>query len=234
MNIKMSKVSYEEKNGLGYILIDDPPANKTSIEFLDEFGVIVREYVTQSNVKGIIITGNGRHFSSGADVDKLKEIYSNQTIIDNNGNVVSYPSRYLRDRSSLHYFTNLNKPVISAINGMCIGSGFEIATSSHIRICGKGSIVGLPESTFGFFPGLSGTLRYTECIGLGKALELVLSGETLFAQQAFEIGLVHGIVEKKDLLKYCEDLINYILERPSIYSKKYIQNYIDEFNQLNK
>ncbi len=231
MRIDLSKVYFEEKNNIGYIVINDPPANKTSMKFLEEFCLLVSEYVATSKVKGIIISGNGRHFSSGADVEQLKETYAKETLLDDNGDVLAYPIRYLKDRRTFAFFNNLSIPVISAVNGMCIGSGFELVLNTHIRICGKGSILGLPESTFGFLPGLSGTLRYVELIGFGKALELVLSGDTITAQEANEMGIVHNIVDKKEVLTYCEKLMEFILSKSLVYSKKYIIDYINEFNK---
>jgi len=234
MKIELNKVSFEEKDNIGYIVINDPPANKMTALFLKEFIIIVRQYVTQSKVGGIIIAGNGRHYSSGADVEQLKEIVAAQGMLDSDGNLVAFPVWYLENRATFNYFNTLHIPVISAINGLCYGSGLELALCSHIRICGRGSLLGLPESTFAFLPGVTGTLRSIELLGLGKALELVLSGKTLSAEEAMEIGLVEGIVSKKETLVYCEQLMKFILQREAKYSKSNTGEYIKIFNKVYK
>lgn len=231
MKIELNKLTFEEKDDIGYIIINDPPANKMTALFLEEFTYMVRRYIAKSRVKGIIIAGKGRHYSSGADVEQLKEIVSIQSMVDSNNNLVAYPVWYLINRTTFDFFNSLSIPVISAIKGLCIGSGFELALCSHIRICGTGSILGLPESTFGFLPGVTGTLRCVELIGLGKALELVLSGETFSAEEAMEMGLIDGVVNKKETLSYCEDLMKFILQSKSAYSKENISEYIKAFNK---
>lgn len=231
MKIELSKVTFEEKNDIGYVVINDAPANKMTAVFLEEFIFMVREHITKSKVKGIIISGKGRHFSSGADVDELKKIVASGCMLDNSENLISYPIWYLINRTTFDYFNTLNIPVISAIKGLCIGSGFELAMCSHIRICGKGSILGLPESTFGFLPGVTGTLRCLELTGLGKALELVLSGETFAASEAMEIGLIQGVVNKKEILSYSEELMKFILKSEKPYSKDRANEYVENFNK---
>jgi enoyl-CoA hydratase/carnithine racemase len=200
--VNLNKIYYEEKDNIGYIVINDPPSNKMTRLFLEELVQLFRETIVNSKVYGIIITGKGRHYSSGADVDELKDmIRCNLEIKENE--IIDYPKCYLEIRDSFNYLNNLSIPVISSINGFCIGSGFELALCSHVRIVGKGSILGLPESTFGILPGVTGTLRYTELLGIGKAMELVLSGENLSSEEAYELGLIDQIVSKKENLKYC-------------------------------
>jgi enoyl-CoA hydratase len=230
MKIELTEIYYEEKDNLGYIVINNPPANKLTALLLEELIFIVRRYIAPSKVRGIIIAGNGRHYSSGADVAELSRNKATQSKLDSNGNLVALPIRYLEERATLNFFHTLDIPVISAINGICIGSGFELALCSHIRICGNGSILGLPESTFGFLPGLSGTLRYVELIGLGKALELVLSGETFSAEDAMDMGLIDGIVQRKETLAYCEGLMRFILQNETVYSRNNIKEYLESFN----
>jgi enoyl-CoA hydratase len=231
MKIELNTIYYEKKDNIGYVVINDPPANKMTALFLSEFIILVREYIVQSRVKGIIISGNGRHYSSGADVEQLKEIFGTQSKLDGNGKLVAYPSWYQENRNTFNYFYNANIPVISAINGLCVGSGTELALSSHLRICGSGSILGLPESSFGFLPGVNGTLRYTELLGLGKALELVLAGETFSAQDAKELGLVDAVVNKRDTMNYCEELMKFIVRSKKQYSKHNAKEYLEGFNK---
>lgn len=232
MRVELNTVCYEKKDDIGYVVINDPPANKMTALFLSEFITLVREHIVQSRVKGIIISGSGRHYSSGADVDQLMEIFGTRSKLDSQGNLVAYPSWYQENRNSFNYFYNAKIPVISAINGLCVGSGTELALSSHLRICGSGSILGLPESSFGFLPGVNGTLRYTELLGLGKALELVFMGETFSAEEAKALGLVDVIVNKKETISYCEALMKYLIENIKDYSKHNALNYLESFKEI--
>lgn len=230
--MKFQKISYEEKGHIGYIIINDPPANMMTADFFRELILLVRCYVIGSPKQGIIISGRGRHFSSGADVEQLKEIVGTQSLGNSDGSVTAYPVWYLENRNTFNYFYNLDIPVISAINGLCIGSGFELALCSHIRICGQNGILGLPESTFGFLPGVTGTLRYTELMGLGRGMELVLSGATFSAEEGLSLGLVHGVVDKKETLTYCQGLMDAILQSGEKYEKKNTGQYLEAFNKV--
>ncbi len=234
MKIELNKVYFEEKDGIGYVVINDPPANKMTNLFLTELSELVNQHISKSGVKGIIITGAGRHFSSGVEVDRLKELVSNQAAIDANGDILTHPAGHKQDRDSFNFFYNHSIPVISAVNGFCVGAGLELALCSHIRICGNGSTLGLPESTFGFIPALSGTLRCVELCGLGKALEIVLSGEMFTAAEAMNAGIVDNIVSKKETLLYCEGLMKFILQSETEYSKKKAKEYVKSFNEIYK
>jgi len=229
MNKILNEVCFEQKEDIAYIFINNAPANKISSVFLEELLFVIEHYILNSKLKGIIVTGKGRHYSSGSDVDNLKDIVIAQTKIGSNDDVVEYPDMK-KYRRAFSILLSLQIPVISAINGFCIGSGFELALHSHIRICGKGSIVGLPESTFGFMPGLGGTLRYLEICGFGKAIELVLKGYTFTADEAKEMELVHHIVDKKKTLFYCEELMKYLIESDIEYSKNNVNSYLADFN----
>jgi enoyl-CoA hydratase/carnithine racemase len=232
MKVEFNTVYYEIKDDIGYVVINDPPANKMTALFLTEFIILVREHIVQSRVKGIIISGSGRHYSSGADVDQLMNIFGTQSKLDSKGKLVAYPSWYQENRNTFNYFYNVNIPVISSITGLCVGSGTELALSSHLRICGSGSILGLPESSFGFLPGVNGTLRYTELLGFGKALELILAGETFSAEEAKDLGLVDVVVNRKDTMNYCEALMKFIIQNKKEYSKHNVMKYLEDFKKI--
>lgn len=229
MNNIFQMVSYEVKDEIGYFVITDPPANKMTRQFFTEFNRIVKENIIPSNVKGILIYGKGRHFSCGADIEQLVDNVIPYLQLDDNDDVMSYPAWLIENKTAFYYFNRLQIPVLSAITGLCIGSGTELALCSHVRICGKGSVFGLPESTFGFLPGACGTLMAVEILGLGKALEKVLSGEMISADEALEIGLIDKIVNKKQTLSYTENLLKYIITKEREYSRNKIETYITNF-----
>lgn len=229
MEIKYNKIIYEIKEHIGYLILNDPPANKTTGELLGELIQFVRSHLVNSSLKGLIITGSGRHYSSGADVEELKKIITDNSRMEEN-QLMSYPACYLENRTAYQFLESLDIPVISAVRGVCIGSGMELALCSHIRICAKGGTLGLPESTFGLLPGLTGTLRCLELMGLGTALELILSGRTLTSEEALGIGLADVIVSKKGLMSYCEGLMQYIISGGT-YKKEQVKEYIRDYNR---
>lgn len=226
MKIELEKISYEEKDAIGYIVINDPPANKMTPRFFLDMVEIVEKYIDVSKLKGIIIYGEGRHFSSGADVDKLIKVIGETTVVDESGNVKVYAKWYIRFIDTFDKLYKLDIPVISVINGCCVGSGFELALSSHIRICGKGATMGLPESTFGLLPGVLGSIRLTQLVGMSKAMELIFSGQLLNAEEAKACGIVEIIVGKRETLDYAERLMRYIISSGEKYDKACVKQYI--------
>lgn len=229
MIVELDKIIYEEKNEVGYIMINDPPANKMTPQFFQDMIEIVEKYIDDSRLKGIIIYGKGRHFSSGADVDKLVEVIGKTTPIDESGNVIGYAEWYIKFIQVFERINKLGIPVISAITGCCLGSGFELVLSSHIRVCGKGATLGLPESTFGMLPGVLGTVRLSELLGISVAMEFVFTGKLLKAEEAAEYGIVQAIVEKKETLSYAEGLLEFIIGTNERYNKTDIKQYIEKF-----
>ena len=132
-------------------------------------------------------------------------------------------------KSFKNFTASLSIPVVSAIRGFCIGSGLELALYSHIRICGTNGMIGLPESTFGYLPGLGGTYKLASLIGYGKGSELILSGEILTAEDAYKYGIVDKVIHKNHVITYAEQLLNLIIKNEPNYSKKDALSYITKY-----
>ena len=220
-------ILFEERGQIGHLILNDPPANKMTKDFFVEFHSLVREKIIKSSVKGIIIYGN-RHYSSGADFGQIRDIVMASTTVDND-EIISYSSFLITTRNSLNFFSSLSIPVVSAIRGFCIGSGLELALYSHIRICGTNGMIGLPESTFGYLPGLGGTYKLASLIGYGKGSELILSGEILTAEDAYKYGIVDKVIHKNHVITYAEKLLNLIIKNEPNYSKKDALSYITKY-----
>jgi enoyl-CoA hydratase len=157
-------------------------------------------------IKGMIISGSGRHFSTGADVEALAERSAGESC-DGTGEL---PAGHIKQK---HYFTFLRSlpfPVVSVVTGFCIGSGSEIAVNSHYRIIEKNARVGQPESTFGILPALGGVARTIDICGFQNAYELVMSGELIPADRAAETGWADIFTEKKQGMAEAEKLIGFI------------------------
>lgn len=217
MRHEFNTIIYEESEGIAYICINMPPANKMKSQFLIEISKVINEYALPTNASGIIIYGRGRHFSSGADVGELLDFISSHTTVEE-GVVTRYPEWYVDCKESLRRLFHMEIPVVSAIGGFCIGSGFELALSSHIRICESGARLGLPESTFGLLPGVNGTLRLSEEAGFFHAYEMIVKGSLIDTQEAKQLGVIDLLVPRKSSLDYAKKLIAFITEHHCDYN----------------
>lgn len=236
MVVEKNTILYEEKENISYLQINMPPANKMIPEFLQEIVEVLRHYTLKTTTKGVIVYGKNRHFSSGADVEKLLK-FIHEGIVWQNDEIVQYPEWYIQCKKAFMDLYELKIPVISAIRGFCIGSGFELALASHIRICEQGARLGLPEATFGILPGVNGTLRMTEEIGVRRALEFVLRGD-LFSPEELPEGLITCIVGKKQALTCAENFIKYVADNQITYEREkasevFLQ-YMDEMKEKEK
>jgi enoyl-CoA hydratase len=151
-------------------------------------------------VRGVILTGAGdKAFIAGADISELAHVAAFEA---------EQASRL--GQEVLDLIENLGKPVVAAVNGFALGGGCETAMASTIRIAVDTARFGLPEVTLGLLPGSGGTQRLPRLVGKGRALQLVLSGEMISAQEAHRIGLVNEIVAAADLITRAEAILKRI------------------------
>ncbi|MBN1496983.1 MAG: enoyl-CoA hydratase/isomerase family protein [Spirochaetes bacterium] len=153
-------------------------------------------------MRGIVIRGAGRHFSSGADLDDLRNAVSDRG--------ARAPALLRNNLSAFGFFENCGVPVVAAIQGVCLGSAFELALACHARVCGAGSVLGLPESTFGLMPGCGGITRMLSLAGRARTLELVLSGATFTAEEALAWNLVDVVTPRKHVIAGAVEMIERI------------------------
>ena len=153
------------------------------------------------DVRGVILTGAGeKAFVAGADIGEL----SAQTPVEGR-------QRSLRGQAVLDRIENLGKPVIAAVNGFALGGGCELALACHVRLAAEGARLGTPEVKLGIMCGYAGSQRLPRLIGKGRALELLLTGEMVDAQEALRIGLVNRVVPKEQLLPEAEAMLRKML-----------------------
>ena len=122
----------------------------------------------------------------------------------------------LQGQAILDRIEGVGKPVIAAINGICLGGGLELALCCHIRLAAEGSRLGQPEINLGIMPGFGGTQRLARIIGQSKAMELILTGEPISAQEAKAIGLVSEVVPPEDLLRQAQGLARTIASKGQV------------------
>lgn len=189
---------WERTGGIGVLslysshenYLDDPEFIK--LELLEKI-------FSDPGLKGVIIKGSGRHFSAGADMDKLKQLAKDESILIKK---ISAGKRLIR------FIENAQVPVIAEIKGVCLGGGLEIALACHIRICSDNALFAFPETNYGIMPGLGGTITLSKLIGAGRSAEIILSGDIVDAQKAQELKLVDYIVPSKELHAFTVDFLD--------------------------
>ncbi len=212
-----NKISWDIRDKIGYLHLIDPPENLMDSAFFDELHDLTSRAIPGSKPSAIIISGSGRHFSAGADLDDLMRMIKDEQKEEGSDTLLS-------NYQAFNFFHELNIPVIAAINGVCIGSALELVMHSHFRLCSEGAILGLPESTYGLMPGMGGIPRLLELAGKAKTMELVLRGNTVNTTDALKWNIVDAIYPKRALSSKAEQLaklasINYRKYKKTDYLK---------------
>ena len=168
---------------------------------LAEIEACARAFAADPEQGALIITGSGdKSFISGADINEL-------AVLDPRG--AEAISRF--GQRVLDALARAGKPVIAAINGYAFGGGCELALACHVRLASENAVLGLPEVSLGIIPGYGGTQRLPRLVGAGHALEIMLSGRRVKADEAERLGLVNRVVPRDQLLAEAEKLAQAIL-----------------------
>lgn len=177
------KTAVEDRTAI--ITIDHPPVNALNTQTIEEFASAFGEVSTDGQVKVIIITGAGQAFGAGADINEITELKTREQAYET----------IRTGQKILSMVEHSEKPVIAAINGRyCLGGLNELAMACHIRLAEDSVQFGQPEIKLGIIPGFGGTQRLPRLVGKGKALEIMLGGGNIKAQEAYQIGLVNKVV----------------------------------------
>ena len=174
------------------LTIDHPPANALSHKVMEELDKAVHEFEADAAARVLVITGAGNFaFVAGADIRELIKIDS----------ASKAEELALHGQKILSKIENLSKPVIAAINAVCLGGGNELAMACHLRIASDRARFGQPEINLGIIPGFGGTQRLARICGVAKAIELNITGDLIPASEALRIGLVNRVVRDEELMK---------------------------------
>ncbi len=197
----LENVLYEKKDGIAYVTLNRPKVlNALNQRTWQDLRSAFEDARDDATVRGIILTGAGdKAFIAGADISEIAHI----TAVD-----AERSSRYGQDVLTL--IENLGKPVIAAVNGFALGGGCETAMACTIRVASEHSRFGQPEVTLGIIPGGGGTQRLPRLVGKGRALQIILSGAMITAQEAYRIGLVNEVVPATDLIPRAEAILKQI------------------------
>jgi enoyl-CoA hydratase len=174
--------------------------NALNAATIGELDQVIDEVIARDDVGGAILTGAGRAFIAGADINELAEQTPAQA-----------RRRAQRGQRVFGKFESSPKPIIAAVNGFALGGGCELAMACHVRLASDAAKFGQPEVKLGILPGYGGTQRLPRLIGRGRALQLLLTGEMIDAQEAHRLGLVNAVVPAAELLAAADKMLRQML-----------------------
>ena len=205
--LALANVAYEKKGGIAYVTINRPKVlNALNTPTWTDLRTAFEDARDDSMVRGVILTGAGdKAFIAGADISELAHVSAVQA---------EQSSRF--GQKVLDLIENFGKPVVAAVNGFALGGGCETAMACTIRIAVETAKFGQPEVSLGLVPGGGGTQRLPRLVGKGRALQLILSGEMISAQEAHRIGLINEIVPAADLITRAEAILKRIASNAPI------------------
>ena len=189
---------YEIDDGIAVITVNRPDKlNALNALVVHELSHAFRQAHSDDAVKGVVLTGAGeKSFVAGADIQQFPDL-----------DALEGYRFALRGQAVFNRIEEMPKPVVAAVNGYALGGGCELALACHLRLASDNASFGQPEVTLGIIPGYGGTQRLPRLVGRGIATEMILTGERISAQRAYEIGLVNRVVPPGELLAAAKELI---------------------------
>ena len=199
--LTLANVAYQKKGAIASVTVNRPKVlNALNTPTWVDLRTAFEDARDDDAVRGVILTGAGdKAFIAGADIGELAHASAVEA---------EQASRF--GQEVLELVENLGKPVIAAVNGFALGGGCETAMACTIRIAVDTARFGQPEVKLGLLPGGGGTQRLPRLVGKGRALQLILSGGMISAQEAYRIGLVNEIVPAANLIARAEEILNQI------------------------
>ena len=200
--MNFENILVEKKNSIAYVTVNRPKVlNALNMATMDELRAAFHDIKNDGGVRVVILTGSGeKAFIAGADINELAA-----------HDAVSGKEYTHRGQSVLNLIENLGKPVIACINGFALGGGCEIAMACTMRLASENAKLGQPEVKLGIIPGYGGTQRLPRLVGKGRAMQLVLTGEMINAQEAHRIGLVNEVTSPAELIPRAEAIAQKII-----------------------
>jgi len=195
-------ILFEKKNAIAYLTVNRPKVlNALNMGTMEELRAAFTDIRNDAGIRVAILTGAGeKAFIAGADIGELAK-----------NNAVQAKEYTHRGQSVLDLIENLGKPVIACLNGFALGGGCEIAMACTMRLASENAKLGQPEVKLGIIPGYGGTQRLPRLVGKGMAMQLVLTGEVITAQEALRIGLVNEVTASAELIPRAEAIAQKII-----------------------
>ena len=192
----MEYISWKREGRTAEILIQRPPANALSSALIADIEQAFNEIEQDKEVRAVLISGQGRFFSAGADIKEFTTVSSGQ----------EFSELAARGQRVFERIESFSKPVIAAIHGAALGGGLELAMSCHIRLVSEQAKLGLPELSLGLVPGFAGSQRLPRYVGTAKAAELLLTSEPITGTEAVQWGLANHAYPEEELLPKAREM----------------------------
>lgn len=197
-------ITFKLENGIATVTLNRPDQlNAINDEMREDFARLFTELQTNDEIKVLILTGAGRAFSAGGDIEYFEREW----------NTTRFRAESRRLTQFFDELELIEKPVLAAINGPCTGAGLQVTLSCDIRIASDQARFGFRENNIGLIPGAGGCSRLVRLIGYGKAKELIFTGEMISAGEAERIGLVNRVVAHDELMSHTRALAEHLLTR---------------------
>src|SRR5258705_1287025 len=205
--LTLENVLYEKKGAIAYVALNRPKVlNALNRRTWEDLQTAFEDARKDSAIRGVILTGAGdKAFIAGADIGELSRV-----------TVVEAEQSSTFGQRVLNVIENLGKPVVAAINGFALGGGCETAMACSIRVATENAKFGQPEVKLGVLPGGGGTQRLPRLVGKGRALQLILTGEMINAQEAYRIGLVNEVVPAANVIPRAEAILKQIFSNAPV------------------
>ena len=197
-------VLIDRDGAVGVLRLNQPEKlNALSLEVLKALAEGLEEFDVDEDIRAIVLTGNARVFAAGADIEAMAGL----------------SAEAMKTRDTRQYWLRMwaiKKPVIAAVSGWALGGGCELALQCDLIVASETAMFGQPEIKVGVMPGAGGTQRWSKAVGPYRAMEMVLTGEPIRAQEAYEANLVNKVVPVERYFDAAMELAQVIAARPPL------------------
>lgn len=193
----MEFLTVTKEGNAAFIKMERPPANALSTDMIKELDHQLEELADDKSIRAILLYGEGRFFSAGADIKEFTEVQSGEEFSE----LASNGQRVFEKIESF------SKPVIAAIHGAALGGGLELAMACHIRLVSENAKMGLPELQLGLIPGFAGTQRLPRYVGAAKASEMLFTSKPLSGKEAVQWGLANQCYPEEKLMEKAKEMV---------------------------
>ncbi|MFJ5562905.1 enoyl-CoA hydratase [Lysinibacillus xylanilyticus] len=209
----MEFLSWKAEDGVAIITIARPPANALSRGIIAEVNAVLDEVENDDTVRVLVLHGEGRFFSAGADIKEFTEVTSGD----------EFSKLASTGQQVFERVESFSKPIIAAIHGAALGGGLELAMSCHLRFVTESAKLGLPELQLGLIPGFGGTQRLPRYVGVAKAAEMMFTSEPISGTEAVQWGLANRAFTDEALLEETLKVAKKIAKKSPVALKAAIQ-----------
>jgi enoyl-CoA hydratase len=204
LEVDLEHVLFEKKGSIAYVILNRPKVfNALNASTITELQSVFLDCARDPEVRVVIVTGAGdKAFAAGADIGELAQL-----------NPLTALKAMEHGQHTYRTLEMMGKPSIAAVNGVALGGGCELAMACTVRIASERAKLGQPEVNLGVIPGYAGTQRLPRIVGKGVALDLIVSGRVIDANEAFRIGLVSNVVPHEKLMEAADNYAGLLLEK---------------------